>query len=129
MTDDVFARVETVFHEALEREPGARDTYLDEACEGDAGLRVQVDRLLDRYRDAGEFLETPPMRRVVEVEAAAPQQIVSTVMISALKSPWLAWRKATAKTRASTSHCLMRWWRNTHRTARRKSIWSRSWPA
>ena len=51
---------ETLFIEALEiRDPVARAAFLDRACGGDETLRARVQRLLDRYKDAGSFLEVP----------------------------------------------------------------------
>ncbi|MCP3903958.1 MAG: tetratricopeptide repeat protein, partial [Planctomycetes bacterium] len=38
--------VDAVFHEASERSPDDRAAFLDEACDGDAALRAEVDRLL-----------------------------------------------------------------------------------
>jgi hypothetical protein len=51
-----------LFHSALEREPEARQTFLDIACGGDTGLRRQVELLLAKEEEAGSFLETPAMR-------------------------------------------------------------------
>src|SRR5262245_41135937 len=45
--------IEQLYHEALEREPGARDAFLAQACASDAELRREVDELL-RYDGAAE---------------------------------------------------------------------------
>ena len=46
MDPERWRKVEGVFHEALEREPEARQTSLDVACGGDSDLRRQVELLL-----------------------------------------------------------------------------------
>ena len=52
MRPERFARVMEVLAEALEREPVARDAFLDEACGGDGALREEVESLL--AADTGE---------------------------------------------------------------------------
>jgi serine/threonine protein kinase len=54
-------RVTRLFHAALEREPEARQAFLDVACDGDTDLRCQVEPLLAKAEQAGSFLETPAM--------------------------------------------------------------------
>ena len=61
MDQERFWRVEGLFHAALEREPDARQAFLDVACGGDTGLRRQVELLLAKEEEAGSFLETPAM--------------------------------------------------------------------
>jgi serine/threonine protein kinase len=52
--------VEAIFHAALEKgTPEERAAFLEEACRGDAGLRREVDRLLDARSRLGGFLEPP----------------------------------------------------------------------
>src|SRR5215472_9132793 len=54
--------VETVFQAALEMQtPEARAAYLDQACQGDAALRRQVERLLNAHPQVGSFLEQPAL--------------------------------------------------------------------
>jgi eukaryotic-like serine/threonine-protein kinase len=57
--DDRWVRIETIYHAALERPIDARAGFLADACEGDAGLQAEVERLLRHDADAAEFLETP----------------------------------------------------------------------
>ncbi len=52
-------RVTRLFHAALEREPKARQAFLDAARVGDTGLRREVEQLLAKAEEAGSFLETP----------------------------------------------------------------------
>ena len=39
-------RIETLFHQASDIDPSRRDAFLDEACEGDAEMRTELDSLL-----------------------------------------------------------------------------------
>ena len=47
MEPDRREQIERLYHAALEREPDARDAFLDEACAGDEELRREVAGLLD----------------------------------------------------------------------------------
>ena len=52
-------QVKDTFHEALRRDPGERDRFLDEACGGDIDLRIEVESLLISLTEAKSFLEEP----------------------------------------------------------------------
>lgn len=53
-------RVKEIFLEAAELpDEAARAVYLDQACEGDAGLRARVEALLRSHDPDGSFLGTP----------------------------------------------------------------------
>ena len=53
--------LESLFEAAAEIEgPAERQAFLDEACDGDAELRKQVEKLLASDMHAGSFLERPP---------------------------------------------------------------------
>ncbi|HEV2200135.1 MAG TPA: protein kinase [Bryobacteraceae bacterium] len=62
MDQERWRRVEGLFHAALEREPAARQAFLDVACDGDADLRQQVELLLSQAEQAGSFLERPALQ-------------------------------------------------------------------
>jgi len=53
MNPERWKQVEQLYHKALEREPDARGTFLDQACAGDEELRREVEELL-RYDGAAE---------------------------------------------------------------------------
>ncbi len=59
MTDERWKQVETLFRQALEREPHERDAYLDRVCAGDEALRGEVESLLEHAENAGSFIEKP----------------------------------------------------------------------
>jgi serine/threonine protein kinase len=52
------ATEESLFAQALDKDPQERAAFLDGACAGDAVLRGNVESLLSAY-DAGQFLERP----------------------------------------------------------------------
>jgi non-specific serine/threonine protein kinase/serine/threonine-protein kinase len=74
-----------VFQAALARPPESRPAFLDEACDGDAELRRELEGLLAAHEDAGGFLSTPaglpPTSAAGAVPApgpgAAPQRIAA----------------------------------------------------
>ena len=51
---------ETIFAGAIEKSADERAAYLDAVCEGDPGLRRNVESLLQAYGE-GSFLESPPL--------------------------------------------------------------------
>ena len=58
MTSEERDRISVLYHRALERPPEARSAFLQEACDGDAALRDEVESLL-RYESDSAFLEQP----------------------------------------------------------------------
>ncbi len=52
-------RVSDLYHRALDQPPETRGGYLDEACNGDAVLRAEVESLLRYESGAADFLERP----------------------------------------------------------------------
>jgi WD40 repeat protein/serine/threonine protein kinase len=74
------AAVEALFFAALEKGSAAeRAAFLDSACGGDAGLRLQVERLLQAHAGVGDFLQTPAPQRL----AAAPELLDATEELDA----------------------------------------------
>ena len=61
MNQELWRKVEDLFHAALERAPEERQSFLDGACNGDATLRRQVEVLLSEEARAGSFLEVPAL--------------------------------------------------------------------
>ena len=59
MSTDRPARLSALFREALAREPSTRESFLDEACRDDQGLRRELERLLAGHAEAGSFLQEP----------------------------------------------------------------------
>ena len=53
MDAERWRRINELFHAALERDPGSRDAFLDEACTGDPALRTEVLSLLRMHSGPG----------------------------------------------------------------------------
>ncbi|HEU0178372.1 MAG TPA: protein kinase [Blastocatellia bacterium] len=49
MTPERWGQIEKLFYSALEREPGVRAAFLDEACAGDEALRQDLETLLSAH--------------------------------------------------------------------------------
>lgn len=63
-----------IFLAAVEiAEPSRRAAYLDQACAGNAELRIQVEELLKAHTETSQFLEQP----AVETESVAEHTILS----------------------------------------------------
>ena len=53
-------KLRELFSKALECQPPEEQAaFLDQACQGDAGLRAQLEELLQAHREAGSFLQEP----------------------------------------------------------------------
>jgi tetratricopeptide (TPR) repeat protein len=59
-TPQLWARVKAIASAALDLDAAARAAFVDEACQGDAGLRAEVVSLLDSTDAAQPFFEKPP---------------------------------------------------------------------
>ena len=53
MDAERWRRINELFHAALERDPGSRDAFIDEACTGDPALRTEVLSLLRMHSGPG----------------------------------------------------------------------------
>jgi eukaryotic-like serine/threonine-protein kinase len=61
MKPERWQEIEELFHSALQREPGERAAFLNEACIGDPELGRQVQALLASLAEAGDFIEQSPL--------------------------------------------------------------------
>ena len=61
MDPETWQQIKPLFHAALELGPAERAAFLAEACDGEAGLRSQVAKLLASHDDAGAFLDSPAL--------------------------------------------------------------------
>ena len=59
-------RVKEIFEGALERHGAERETYLDDACNGEAEVREEVESLLRSYDAAGSFMESPAVAHAAD---------------------------------------------------------------
>jgi serine/threonine protein kinase len=59
LSPERWEQIEKLYHTALEKEPGLRSAFLDEACAGDDSLRREVESLLAYAHRAENFIESP----------------------------------------------------------------------
>src|SRR5215831_7815017 len=57
MEHERWKQIEQLYHAALEREPGAREAFLAQACAGDEELRREVEELLGYDGAAESFIQ------------------------------------------------------------------------
>jgi len=75
MTPERWQQVDKLLEQALEQEPARRSAFLDEACQGDAALRQEVESLLSAHGKAGHFIEVAPLGAAGRTSAAAAQPL------------------------------------------------------
>lgn len=62
MTPDRWLQIDQLLERALELPQAERDAFLTEACGADAGLRREVESLLEAHQEAeGDFLDSPAL--------------------------------------------------------------------
>ena len=61
MNAETWQQLKSIFHGALDLDLADRAAFLATACDGDADLRSQVERLLSAHDDAGPFLASPAL--------------------------------------------------------------------
>ena len=61
MTPERWQRVKELFQASCELDASERGRWLAEACAGDDDLRREVERLLQSFSEAGDFIEQPAM--------------------------------------------------------------------
>src|SRR5215475_6364064 len=67
MTSERWQQVNDLFQLAAERAPAERTTFLQTACQGDEGLRREVESLIASYERAENFIESPAFEVVPEL--------------------------------------------------------------
>jgi TolB-like protein/Flp pilus assembly protein TadD len=75
-------QVKDIFNDALQRDTGERDAFLDNACGTDIDLRVEVESLLIAFDGGKSFLETPV---IGETSTKAGWRLSSDQIISHFK--------------------------------------------
>ncbi len=69
MNAERWQRVEQLYHSTLEKEVSERHSFLAEACEGDEGLRREVESLLAYEEGAQDFIESPALQVAAKLMA------------------------------------------------------------
>jgi serine/threonine protein kinase/formylglycine-generating enzyme required for sulfatase activity len=77
-------RIEWLYHEALDREPIAREAFLDQACAGDEAMRSEISSLLAHDEMADDFIESPALvvaarEMASNLVTADPTQLPSSI--------------------------------------------------
>src|SRR5260370_20317033 len=67
MKAERWKQVNDLFQSAVDRAPGERAAFLDEACHNDEGLRREVESLLNSYEGAENFIELPGVEVAAEL--------------------------------------------------------------
>src|SRR6516164_9667146 len=67
MTSERWQQVNELFQLVAERTPEERTTFLQTACQGDEGLRREVESLIASYERAENFIESPAFEVVPEL--------------------------------------------------------------
>ncbi|MGH9855288.1 MAG: serine/threonine-protein kinase, partial [Blastocatellia bacterium] len=75
-------QIDVVLQQALEVEKGERAPFLDKVCAGDAELRREVEDLLSREVDTGEFLKNSPPAGVAGKATRQPDALRAGEQIS-----------------------------------------------
>src|SRR5262245_15116063 len=70
MTSERWQQVNELFQLVDERTPDERTTFLQTACQGDEGLRREVESLIASYERAENFIESPAFEFVPELLTA-----------------------------------------------------------
>src|ERR1700674_2291531 len=76
MQAERWQQIDEIFHSALKIEESRRAAFLERACSGDEGLRLEIEALLARHQEVGRLLESPALD--VAAEALAPAGSVSS---------------------------------------------------
>src|SRR5262245_9205941 len=79
-----WATVKRLHQAALDREPGQRGAFLEDACAGDDALRREVESLLSYESDAEPFMEAP----AVDVAAKSVRQDVAMPLVGCTLGPY-----------------------------------------
>src|SRR5262245_33594590 len=69
MTPEGWQRIKQLYHTALERDASEREAFLADACVGDEALHGEVESLLRCDARAENFIETPALEVVAQLQA------------------------------------------------------------
>jgi serine/threonine-protein kinase len=72
VTPEQFARLRTIFQDALDQPPALRRAWLAQACGGEAALQRDAESLLAAHDTAGDFLDAPAQVDPEDLDALIP---------------------------------------------------------
>ena len=82
MQGDRWRKIDEIFHSALKVDESRRTAFLDETCSGDHDLRLELERLLARYAEAGTFLESPALEMAAQAWQSTTRLTVNPTTFS-----------------------------------------------
>lgn len=105
-TAERWEQIKPILFEAMERPPGERSAYLEAACAGDPGLRIEIERYLAADPQAVSILETPLTHPLVPLPEASlegqrigPYNLLETIGEGGMATVYLAERADGSSTR------------------------------
>src|SRR5262249_6120534 len=78
MTPERELEIERLCQAALEHDPIERARFLADACQGDSGLRREVEALLEHATAADQFIETPALNVAARLATTRPTMSVGS---------------------------------------------------
>jgi serine/threonine protein kinase len=109
-TKEEWQRIKDLFGAALERTPAERDTFLREACAGDASLMEEVESLLKAHDSADGALERPPnlpLPGAMSIGSIGPYRLLEKIGEGGMGQVWLAEQSAPLQRQVALK--LIRW--------------------
>ena len=76
MANEKWSQVKNLLDEAIRRKPEERAAFLDEACNGDNGVRREVESLLSSFDRADGFMDSPAIPAEARTEQIEKLKVV-----------------------------------------------------